>query len=69
MAAKFPELTFTNSVLKAHEHYYGKSQPVENATKTQRSGVNMSKLQFWELLALKLLPAACIASVTTNERQ
>jgi uncharacterized protein len=31
MAAKFLELTFTDSVRKAQEHYYGKSQPVENA--------------------------------------
>jgi uncharacterized protein len=31
MAAKFLELAFTDSVRKAQEHYYGKSQPVENA--------------------------------------
>ena len=30
MAAKFLELAFTDSVRKAQEHYYGKSQPVEN---------------------------------------
>jgi hypothetical protein len=31
MAAKFLDLAFTDSVRKAQEHYYGKSQPVENA--------------------------------------
>ena len=31
MAAKFLDLAFTDSVCKAQEHYYGKSQPVENA--------------------------------------
>lgn len=31
MAAKFLELAFTDSVRKAQEHYYGKSQIVENA--------------------------------------
>src|SRR5881628_1072679 len=31
MAAKFIELAFTDSVRKAQEHYYGKSQPVEKA--------------------------------------
>ena len=31
MAAKVLELAFTDSVRKAQEHYYGKSQPVENA--------------------------------------
>ena len=31
MASKFLEITFTDSVRKAQEHYYGKSQPVENA--------------------------------------
>jgi predicted pyridoxine 5'-phosphate oxidase superfamily flavin-nucleotide-binding protein len=31
MAAKFLDLAFTDSVRKAQQHYYGKSQPVENA--------------------------------------
>jgi predicted pyridoxine 5'-phosphate oxidase superfamily flavin-nucleotide-binding protein len=31
MAGKFLELTFTGSVRKAQKHYYGKSQPLENA--------------------------------------
>jgi predicted pyridoxine 5'-phosphate oxidase superfamily flavin-nucleotide-binding protein len=31
MAEKFLELAFTDSVRKAQEHYYGKSQMVENA--------------------------------------
>ena len=31
MAAKFLDLAFTDSVRKAQAHYYGKSQPVENA--------------------------------------
>ena len=31
MAAKFLDLAFMDSVRKAQEHYYGKSQPVENA--------------------------------------
>jgi hypothetical protein len=31
MAAKFLELTFTDSVRKAQEHYYGKSRRTESA--------------------------------------
>ena len=44
MAAKFLELTFTDSVRKAQERYYGKSQPVDNAP--ERDALTEDEISF-----------------------
>jgi predicted pyridoxine 5'-phosphate oxidase superfamily flavin-nucleotide-binding protein len=44
MAARFLELAFTDSVLKAQQHYYGKSQPVENAP--ERDALTEDEISF-----------------------
>ena len=44
MAEKFLELAFTHSVRKAQEHYYGKSQFVENAP--ERDALTEDEISF-----------------------
>ena len=44
MAAKFLDLTFTDSVRKAQKHYYGKSPPVESAP--ERDALTEDEISF-----------------------